>query len=717
MVTRDDRNRQPTSSFRTWAEALWSRPLDALSDILSGRGARGAQQLAEPADFLADLLAQGSLQDHRAALIEAIDSALIQWIEERSDWPPARIDEFGTRAYVAQFSDALAIVARLSLSLAPRHLMEDLGTWDDRFRSMRWPGDIDLLRQFNVALAQHQPDGRFASRWFEACDEAAWAGPYWRSGLSTGLLGLRKIPDAPDAQPERRVATALARFAALASKHQTDSPELRAAFGRHAMALTALYPRHDTYWKGIWADALATLRGFRSHRHVVGDEWLPAALPSQMLPDAGQSANFTVGPIRQVQSPSPLPHHSRVWQAVRTIEGVQLPLDDATWRRAHDLIRAHWKYACASGNNYYAVRTTHNLCDRLLRKQPSEANLAEIHNWTLQALQVETGNAYIWDLWAKVLAASGATEASLDVRWEAVRRFPDNVVVRTALVVALLDRGHPLLAERLFRATLQDFPNDVFTPQSLASNLLRQQRWDEAEAALSEAMHLDPDGPSAPPFLKAISDERQFRVNTPPRFQGARQGPDVEIRVRPFVELLANRTPLLEHYFAPSTNGGSHVSVGSDGLQADQLTSEFELVIASRANRVQRQDDDGLLDFWARARPASYSARLLLVSRAVEARGLDQEEISRIETEFPQHRTWNEWLGYMFVPSPRRSELRRTARKERFWGGRLKAVYPSLGVPYGRTVNYEPVALRRLFEDVAMASADAGVPRVPTASG
>ena len=115
MVARDDRMRQPASSFDGWADALLSAPYAALSDILSGRGARGAQQLAEPGDFLSDLLAQRLLHDRRSALIGAIDRALIQWMEERVDWSPTRIDEFGTRAYVAQFSNALAVVARLPL--------------------------------------------------------------------------------------------------------------------------------------------------------------------------------------------------------------------------------------------------------------------------------------------------------------------------------------------------------------------------------------------------------------------------------------------------------------------------------------------------------------------------------------------------------------------------------------------------------------------------
>ena len=229
MVAREDR--QPNHAFVAWADALLSNPSAAVSDILEGRGTRGALQLAEPGDFLSDLLAQPSLRTRRDALVEAIDRALIEWMEERIAWPPDRVARFGTRAYVAQFSDALAAVARLPLSSSPMRLIDNVGTWDDRFRSMRWPDDVDLLREFDLALAQHQSDKRLASRWFASCDEAAWTGPYWRDGLGIALLGLRKIPDPTTTQPERLVATALARFAALSSQRRTDSPNCEPSSG------------------------------------------------------------------------------------------------------------------------------------------------------------------------------------------------------------------------------------------------------------------------------------------------------------------------------------------------------------------------------------------------------------------------------------------------------------------------------------------------------
>ena len=564
------------------------------------------------------------------------------------------------------------------------------------------------------------PTGAWRRGWFEICEEAAWAGPHWRSGLGTGLVGLRKIPDMIDVQPERRVATALVRFAALSSRRGTDSIDLRGVFSppcRGPDPSCIRVRRHDSHWKGVWAEALAALRGLRHPRRLVRDDWLRPALPAQSLPDVDEPRSRALPSSRssgpRFQGTASLPYKYQLDRVIERIESAPGRLDKALWREASDLIRRHWDYARASHRSFFAVRTTHNLCDRLLRRQPSESHLADIHGWTLRAIRADTRNAYVWDLWAKVLAAVGALEASLDVRWEAMRRFPDNVVVRNALIVALADRGRLVLAEQVLRVTLRDFPNDAIRPQLLPESPFADGRWQETQAALAEIGDRETDNPYAASLLKAVSDERLFGVDGPLVVRRPLGESCLEPRVRAFVDSLASRTRLLEDYFAASTNGRDNATVAREVRPLDQISSELELVVACRAHRRRGQPTNGDLDLWARARPASYSARLLLLARGVDAGGPDQEGMSRIKAEFPQHRAWNDWLGYAFVGSPRRSELRSAAKREDFWGGRLTAVYPCLAVPRVRRVDCEPVALRRLFEDVALAHAEVRLPQVP----
>lgn len=695
MASTEDR--QPSHIFAGWAVALLSNASAAVSDILEGRGTRGAMQFAQPGDFLADLLAQPSLRTRRDALLEAIDGALFEWMEERIAWPPDRVAGFGTRAYVAQFSDALAAVARLPLSSSPMRLLDDVGTWDDRFRSMRWPDDIDLLRQFDIALAQHQCDERLASRWFASCEEAAWAGPYWRDGLATALLGLRKIPDPSATQPERLVATALARFAALSSQRKTDSPELRAEFRHHVDTLAVLYPRHHSRWQETWASALASLRGFRHHRSVAQDDWLRPALPRQCFPviDTARNVPARMNWRRADRRSTHLPPSAELDAVILGLDAAQA-LDDALWRNAQGLLSRHWAYASYTHHSHYAVRTTHNLCDRLLRKHPSQDQLGEIHSWTLQALRAERGNAYVWDLWAKVLAAAGAHESALDVRWEAVRRFPDNLVTRMTMIVALASNGRHELAEHLFRETARDFPNEVIEPR-----LLQAQRWTESASELSDPPHETLVGQ----LRSVIADERFV-------YQLNHAYPSVALQREPQVhsvlESLSKRAALLQRYFAPPPG---EVSVGSERPEPESPTSELELVVACRTGQWSQTGDE-ILESWRNARPASYSLRLLALSRGINGDGPDQEEFAGMQSAFPQHHRWNQWLGYAFSAPNERTKLRQEARDQNFWGGRLSAVYPSLEVPYSRSAEPQPEPLRRLFEDVALANADAGFPRL-----
>ena len=202
--------------FVVWGKALLDDPNATLEDLLSDAGTRGTQQHAEPADFLADLLEHPAHEDTKDRLLTRLDTAVLEWLRERRAWPPSRIIESGTRAYLAQVADALEIAARLPLEVTASEMIRTHYKWDDWLRGLRLPGDIDLLRQFDMVLIQHQTDGRLAYRWYAACDEAAWGGPYWYTKLRTGLLGLRKIPAAEEARPEMAGATALVRFGVLA---------------------------------------------------------------------------------------------------------------------------------------------------------------------------------------------------------------------------------------------------------------------------------------------------------------------------------------------------------------------------------------------------------------------------------------------------------------------------------------------------------------------
>ena len=746
-------DRDSSNPFVAWGQTLLDDPHSALADVLSGRGSRGAQQQAEPDDFLADLVASPIWQDERPRLTAGLDSALLHWLQIHLEWTPAHINQFGTRAYASRISNALKIAARLPMKVTAQHLTWNQSTWDNRFRGFRWPGDVDLLRQFNLVLAQHQTDARFTSRWFASCDEAAWGSPYWQSSLNIGLIGLRKLPDTPDTAPESRVAAALARFAALALSRGMSTHKAQITFQSRTAALTVLYPRNDRHWRDVWNRALEDLpSSLEAKASTIRSDWL-AHLPF------GRSVNGTNPPRRghantygsiATRQDGP-PDRARRKNVERAIGRAQF-LDDRLWEQTRDLIRAHWRYVSISGERYFAVRTTHNLCDRLLPLKRSERYLAEIHHWTLQAVEAEPDNAYIWDLWAKVLSAWGQHEPSISVRWESIRRFPDNCVLRHSLAEALLEQDRNSLAESLLRETMRDFPGDVISRHSLVKTLLRQGRREEAGSEFVTLRVMAPNNPYVHSLTAMIANvpeeipvemsgsaanggmaadvETSGRTEIQPTNGRANGHGSIwaESEISAYLDRLSHQIPVLERFFAPLGGGGGDGS-RFEIRRPDEIESEFELVAAHRAGLMEGSGWRECLESWGRARPSSYSARLLLSWRGEEGNGLDCATMSKIADEFPEHRRWNNWLCYGFAGAEKRNLIRQEERDRdqraarngddeidaTFWAGRLVAVYPELKTTEEDAedgASYEPAALKRLLEDVAFAGADRALPSV-----
>ena len=690
-------SRDSSSPFIVWGEALLDEPQAALSDILSGRGARGPQQQAEPDDFLADLLSHPDWQDQRPQLIEGLDAALLNWLETHIEWPPGRINRFGPRAYAVRIADALKVAARLPLNGTALDLIQNQSSWDNRFLGMRWPGDIDLLRQFDLVLAQHQTDTRFASRWFSACDEAAWGRPFWRTRLNTGLIGLRKLPGTVDTPPESRVAAGLGRFGALALQRGTITRSAETVFRRRAAALTVLYPRHDGHWQSVWDSVLEDLSSRIGDISAIRSHWLDhlsSGGPAHGRKPRRRSTRPADGVAARQDA---LPDEGRLRQIRSAIDHSEL-LNEELWKKTRELIRAHWNFASRSGESHFAVRTTHNLCDRLLCLEPARSYLAEIQVWTFQAIEAEPDNPYIWDLWAKILIALGQDDASLSVRWESIRRFPDNCVLRSSLAEALLVRLQIPTAESLLRETKRDFPGDPFCRTILARFFARTYHVRESE-----------------------TDAHNWNRMQTGEGEAGGKGTVLKQEVTAYLDRLSNQVSLLEGYFSPLDRlGTTGRTIGSPNL--DEISSEVELVAAHRAGLMEGPGQREYLEAWTNGRPSSYSARLLLAWQGPEGNGLDWEAMSRIARDFPENRRWNDWLRYAFLPAEQRGKLRQETMDgdetdKAFWSGRLSSVYPDLNLQEGEDeigsrVDCDATAFRRLLEDIALAGADRALPGI-----
>ncbi|NNJ83718.1 MAG: hypothetical protein HKP13_02095, partial [Gammaproteobacteria bacterium] len=468
--------------FLNWGKKLLADPVETINAIITGGGARGTQQRAEPDDFLVNLINYPHWKGQRDSLVQALDDAMIPWLLERSQWELEAIDRFGVRAYTTQLAKGLSVVTRLPLRGAGYRLTEDQRYWDRFCNALRWPGDLDLHWSYNHALIQHQRDERFAPRWFAACDSAAWGSPYWLGQFTTGILGLRKLPPRPNTQPERRVAMALARFALFAGQ-RGNAKEAERRLHRGAQSMRLLYPRSNEHWAGIWREVLDALpMGTRKDERERLAGWLGDLLPADGGKTGGKRPAKAIG-NRQVQLPD-ADERKELKEEIRRANQIS----ESLWRGFQTLMTKRWAYAEMSGESHFAVRTLNNLGRSLLRLNPNASMLERLHAWTRRAIEAELENAHSWDLWATLLARLGQSEESLAVRWEATRRFPDDPVTQTQLAQLLIRVDKYSVAEHLLRETMMRFPDNAFCRTMLAELLRDDGRTIDAEALLRETM-------------------------------------------------------------------------------------------------------------------------------------------------------------------------------------------------------------------------------------
>ncbi len=193
----------------------------------------------------------------------------------------------------------------------------------------------------------------------------------------------------------------------------------------------------------------------------------------------------------------------------------------------------------------------------------------------------------------------------------------------------------------------------------------------------------------------------------------AKSGP----RTMAFLSRLTEQVPWIEGYFTGPIKVGVHAAAKDLERHIESGTSDLALVAAHRAGLLQDQESRKRLEIWVRARPSSYSARLLLAWQGPNGEGLDQAAMASIAKEFPENRRWNDWLRFGSLPKESRDALcgdlrrSRNAHDKSLWDGRLEAVYPNLKSEEDE-VTCNLVPMKRLVEDIAFAGAERAVPSI-----
>lgn len=456
-----------------WLERFRADPAAELDEVLSGLAWIPPYERATPSETLNRLF--GGLPKD-AAELRLLDAALRGWLEQRRRWDAERRESYGLPSFVAEYMDALSVAWLLALPETGAWLQAqyfDLATWAAPLRlSKPW----DLPRALAQAAALTQRDQRLRFYWFRLCGEAAQ--PSRRVLIDAALSGLGNLPGAKGRGASPDLIGGLARFGAGLEA----TPRDQADFLRRWRGLKVRFPRASSTWQKLWHGVLDDSR----YRDKPFRAWL--------LENDGYLGKRWTGAV-EVQLPS------SVQGVVESLNkrGHQESQRGAVLDEAEKLIGLLGRYAEATGDAYFLVRSACNLGKELIAWAPGHA-LA----WAREALRWSPTHEPAWDMRGRALVRLGRDDLAETVYWEAIRRLPDKPLVRCQLGLLLQGLGRMAEAEALFREAHAVDSRDEVAYVELAQLLARTGREPEAEQVLRRGLGELPDNPIIPYTLASL---------------------------------------------------------------------------------------------------------------------------------------------------------------------------------------------------------------------
>lgn len=473
-----------------WLEALVAAPEAQVRALVNGHADIFPLGRAEPADAAASLLYGLAGDDPARRAFDQGCAALLDWLRDRIGAADASLAE----RLLAMLDRLFAVIRRTR----PRDTVADLHArytrWFRLVETSRIDDGLDPRREFWRLLALTQdmapadlPPRRLMPLWLDLCAEAGPFGRFADSCLDVGLLGLRRLPLGPgDDANEEAVCHGIARWAAAQRPNRED-------FLARWREVEAVYPRTLDFWPPLVDDVIAATE---EHIATVRDDRrasFPAAAwwrAEMELPPAASSPETRRAARRRPIEPPPKEQLEAILRDARSPLPTLAP-------RIDRLMNGHRRYADATGDSYFLVRTACNVGMRLLREADGErpARGGRATSLARLALQYAPANVYAWALWRDGLTAQGALDAAETVGWEAIRRFPEDSQRRTQLATLLSEKlGRAGEAERLLRDTVALFPLEVAARPQLATVLADfLDQPEAAKAVLTEAIEVLPD--------------------------------------------------------------------------------------------------------------------------------------------------------------------------------------------------------------------------------
>jgi tetratricopeptide (TPR) repeat protein len=461
-----------------WIQAVKADGRKAIDDVLAGSARLGRLSAAEPEDAVATLM-RGS----DAATADAFDHACLVALQTfRTSILSLKGPAFDVA--LSRLASLLAIVRRMRPRETAVDLHKNYVAWNAFFENFVIDRGLDLRREFLRILTLTQQEAediglaprRLMALWLAICGESGGSGQYDESYLRVALLGLRRLPLGKDFSSNEDFALhGLARWAASRNPKKKD-------FLREWHVLEGDFPRSADYWPPHVEPAIAAMERelferTKNTRHP--RKTFDAAAWWREDVDLGSRKETRRG-ARPLEPPPRDRHEDILRRVAQPFAAIKTPLDQ--------LIVAHRRYADATGDVFYLVRTTCNVGMRLIEKGPvSERAIRGDTAVRLASLafDYDPTNVFAWGLLLRGLGAADRWADAELVGWEAIRRFPEDPQRRNQLATMLAKAlGRPEEAAALLRETISLFPDDEYPRNQLATVLAESPGGAEEAAAL-----------------------------------------------------------------------------------------------------------------------------------------------------------------------------------------------------------------------------------------
>lgn len=389
-----------------WLIGFQSAPDEALDRLLSGTAFLPGLERAAPSNALKNIFAQADTTTR-----DQLDVALTEWLKKRRQMTLEQRRAYGLYRFITEYSEGLATIWHLELTTSAYWLRDNL------LDLMNWAKPLRISPVWNlphhVAHAGawvQAPNDALRFFWLRLCNEAV--DPDKETLLDAALNGLAR-QQGNDKQKQQKMLHGLARWAS-----DLSGDEGKGRFLLQWRSIKARFPNPPQYWRDRWADILP-----RSQTAIAPyRQWLIES-------ERGLDKRLEQGAGATVQLPDINVTIKNFVQ--RAKQGVTRSL----MKEMLQLLSKVEQYADQTGYFDFLVKSACQLGLTIVHVAPGHAL-----EWARKALCWSPNDAFVWDLRGRALYQLERVDLAEWVYWEAVRRIPDNAILRVQLSRLLRER-------------------------------------------------------------------------------------------------------------------------------------------------------------------------------------------------------------------------------------------------------------------------------------